>query len=74
MKFFTKPKDCTQWRRRFAFEPTRVGTRKDGKAVWVWLGFYEHRVAHWTIDDTTWERRPVGRSDIVPYRYDIGYI
>ncbi|KND51672.1 MAG: hypothetical protein ABA06_00230 [Parcubacteria bacterium C7867-001] len=37
-------KDLYEWEPRYAFFPTKVGTRRDGKPHWVWFETYGHRI------------------------------
>lgn len=55
MQFTTAPpKPDDEFRQAFAFFPTRVGIRDDGRTVWLWL-----RRFAWRYSSIGEERRPL---------------
>jgi hypothetical protein len=56
MEFTTEGKSV-EWKRRFAFLPTRVGVTDEGRLVWCWFQHYLQRRDCWR------KRRPLVESE-----------
>jgi len=63
MEWRKRSRNMDEWKRKFAFFPTRVGTDSNGKEVWVCFCLYQQKMPN----GRDIYRRPINRPDITEY-------